>query len=393
LRIDMALLMTFVALPLLALVISAGIALRLLLGLRLASVTTCRGCGANLWGMRKAICPTCGGDRRVPRSRRGADGGRSRVRRRRRAVAAMAFLATLTGVWLGFVIAYVAAGARWGPHKPTWLLTDEAVRAQQALDDSGQGPLSPDTENAALTELTNRIPKLGHSQLQALIDRALALQEDDVATGRAQQNARCQWYSLVERAHGLGLVAGPDWARYLSQGADGSLALLLRNQVTRGDPLVLAINCTPVFGGGLDVSFESDRVPTIAGHKVGVPHAPAASVNGLGNPPDETVIDLPPDLLSSLTDGPQNTDVTAVVNVRDKSLPAGPPIYRKSITLHGVWMLQPASSRLTAPSESRNWIPWHRLPGRNSRAAGRRCISRGIINRWHGVTHAWHPIP
>jgi hypothetical protein len=253
-------------------------------------------------------------------------------------------MSALCVLWLGSVIAYVAAGARLNPYKPTWALIDEAVRTQQSLDGASYASIGPDAENTAMTELTNRIATMRRDQLQALIDRALALQQDDVAMGRAPQNLRYQWYSLVERAHGSGLLSAADWARYLSQGADGSLALLLRGQVTRGDPLVLAIDCNPVFGNGLEVSFDSDFVPTIAGHKVSTPNSRATSVIAYGHPSGETVVDLPPDLLSSLADGPQNADVTAVVNVRDKGLPLGPPVYSKTIILHGAWELLPASS-------------------------------------------------
>lgn len=339
----MVLVMTFVALPLLALVISGAVAMWLLLHLRLASVTTCRGCGENLWGMRKvAICPTCGGDRRVPRSQRGADGGRGRVRRRRRATAALTWVAALSALCLGFDIAYVAAGKQLNSYKPTWVLIEEAARAQKALDDARQDDPNVVAENAPMAELTNRIPTMPRDHLQSLIDRALELQQDDVKTGRAQQNIRYQWYCLIERAQGLGLVSASDWARYLSQGADESLTLLLRRQVTRGDPLVLAINCNPVFGGGLQVTFDSDHVPTIAGRKAGTPHPPAPYY--WVDEKDETVVDLPPDLLSTLPDGAQSTDVTAIVNVRDNSHPSDPPVYSKTITLSGVWTLLPAST-------------------------------------------------
>ena len=332
-------------LPLLLIAISAAILIRLLLSLRVSTVTTCRGCGENLWGRPKLpICPTCGGDRRVPRSKRGADGGRGRIRRRRRAVALLTLIALVCGVWLGGVIAFIAAGPRLNPYKPTWLLIDEAVRTQQAMDDLRQGSLDPGAENAAMTELDKRIGTMSRADLQLLINRALAFQQDDIAAGQLPPNARGQWYWLVEYAHGLGRVSAADWARYLSQGADGSLTLTLRSQVTRGDPLVMAIHCNPDFAGGLQVSYESDLVPTIAGRKVAAPEPPAASIGRSLNQPDQTVVDLPPDLLSSLSDGPQTADVTAVVNVRDGNRPNGPPIYSKSITLHGVWLLVPVSS-------------------------------------------------
>ena len=154
------------------------IAIRLFLSLRVYSVTTCRGCGENLWGRPKLpICPTCGGDRRVPRSKRGADGGRGRVRRRRRAVALLTLIALVCGVWLGGVIAFIAAGPRLNPYKPTWLLIDEAVRAQEAIDNASRATGDPGLENAAVTELTNRIGTLDHT------DIAIAAQTRWISSG------------------------------------------------------------------------------------------------------------------------------------------------------------------------------------------------------------------
>lgn len=87
----MMLLPILVLLPLLIMTIIAVLLIRLHLSLRVSTVTTCRGCGENLWGCPKlGICPTCDGDRRVPRAQGGADGGRSIIRRRRKKVALLA---------------------------------------------------------------------------------------------------------------------------------------------------------------------------------------------------------------------------------------------------------------------------------------------------------------
>jgi hypothetical protein len=330
-------------LPLLIMAISVVVLIRLLLSLRAATVTTCRGCGENLWGRPKLrICPTCNGDRRVARSKRGVDGGRRLIRRRRRAVGFLVSLLLLCGVWIGLVVTYVEAGPRLDPYKPTGLLIHEAVERQDELDASGRIGDS----NGALQELRNRISRLSAADIQAVADHALK-REQDSRFGQTLYDDK--WMGFIEAAHDQGHLLSAQWLRYVQQGAGQATTLLsLRQEVRRGDPLAMWVSCSPFTEvSRFDVSFEPDGPLVIGGHNVGMleKYGPD-TMFGLKAAPlfGPRLIDLPPDVLASLTDGPQTAELTATMKVRDRRDASGNPVYSRRIAMQGAWTLLPASS-------------------------------------------------
>lgn len=125
---------------------------------------------------------------------------------------------------------------------------------------------------------------------------------------------------------------------------DQSLTVTFRQQVSRGDPLVMAIHLLPTLGAQTKVTYQSDHVPTVAGRRTGTPEPPQLTIAGYPIESDETAVDLPGDLVASLKDGPQSADVTVTANVQDGGQLNGPSLYRTSVTLHGGWTLMPASS-------------------------------------------------
>lgn len=300
---------------------------RALRGRRMDDHPVCRGCGFDLFGKpaEQTRCSECG--RLVTRPRA------IRIGNRQRSAMAVFFgvMALLPGLgMIGLMIAVAYAGPEMDRHKPSWWLMAELSMA------------GPEMRTRTLAELGNRLASgnLSASQIETVAEHALAV----------QANTRIAWYppwgDFIELARATGQVSDTQWNRYLVQAVASALSLKVDPRVRRGDPIPMQIHRRP---GRVGLAFSMTVVAqltfTIDGVVVDTNRvARGWSVNLREGGIESDRIDLSPEVLARLSDGPHTLTMSCAMRITTSIDKTGDPVTQTVVELEAPVEIVPADA-------------------------------------------------
>jgi hypothetical protein len=162
------------------------------------------------------------------------------------------------------------------------------------------------------------------------------------------------WGNLVEYVHANKKLPPEQWQRYIRQAA--CLSIHVRPTVRRGDlvPVYLRAQCRGGFGlrGMVLVEYDCASI-SVSGQPLSLPRSSPIRRGSFVIHPGQMNLGafllLDADVLSKLTDGPQQLGV--VLDVRLHDTPATPPVVLEGRTLECAWALatQPTVSLVDRP--------------------------------------------
>lgn len=300
-------------------VMGLGLLIAGLRGKRIDDHPWCRKCKFDLFGSPAdaEACPECGADLTQPKAVR-----IGQRRKRRGVIASGVVLLLLVGGFIAVTAWTASSSFDWNTIKPVWWLAMDGESANQS------------SATAALQELLRRQSNksLSQSQVNALVDRALAYQADTTKPWYSQ------WGDLLEAAQQTGNVPAAKWKQYLEQGAKGVWKLVLRPKVRRGDVIAYRIERRAArvgSNGRIWASAKSDKMRiVIAGiHRnstMGFGGALSAHDGGWTG----GSIGLDPEEWDQLSDGPQMIEVICTLELfEDSTKQNAPPLTQRAETL------------------------------------------------------------